>query len=454
VEHRGLTAFDLGVNSKSPAVLNHRLECVPIKTDIFTTRIFVNHEKYGNGSYLWFGGQRTDEALRRGFDMALMTRNGPNGFSNESSGLQLASWPKSAPPPFEFSIVPVNMVYNGTQNLIDTHRLLRRRDGNVFIAVLKAGQSRYQAPIKDPFYSARVFSEGYYYPDYEATALGCVEQYQFCLPKSRQPCTDWNSPYDGSQAWPFRSYLQKHRGTEAADEMLRMIRIQIESAKEASITMFLNNRRGTQVLLTSSARMLAEVPQIDADEQWILEVQSWLERAFLRHKFRILGTLGSKEKDSQGSPPGSPLDRAWICDRALFINGDFTNTDVFGMVATTAGFLFLCVLSFSKQLCLVLKRCREWTLLRAEEAQPKLEYLVKLVFAIVRYRKLPDDLLSSFRRLFRCPSRIKLTRYGNNTYNFSPQSWSEGVRRRFFSNVVNSENELADLRTRLGDVSS
>ncbi|KAF4625838.1 hypothetical protein G7Y89_g12324 [Cudoniella acicularis] len=45
------------------------------------------------------GDQQTEEAKTRGFGLILLTRNGPNGFSKESSGLELVSWPKTAPPP-------------------------------------------------------------------------------------------------------------------------------------------------------------------------------------------------------------------------------------------------------------------------------------------------------------------------------------------------------------------
>jgi len=53
------------------------------------------------------------------------------------------------------------------------------------------------------------------------------------------------------------------------------------------------------VLLTSSARILGEVLEIDPEEQWVLEVQSWFERALLRLRFLTLASLEPKPRDPQ-----------------------------------------------------------------------------------------------------------------------------------------------------------
>jgi hypothetical protein len=69
-------------------------------------------------------------------------------------------------------------------------------------------------------------------------------------------------------------YLQEHPDKEFATEMLQMSRIQIEAAIEGSVVAYLNNRRGTGVLLTSVSALTYAVPQIDPEEQLVLEIRS------------------------------------------------------------------------------------------------------------------------------------------------------------------------------------
>ena len=58
--------------------------------------------------------------------------------------------------------------------------------------------------IQDPFFAAHRKASfpfagrpdlHHFYPDHEATALGCVEQFQYCFPPSplSNPCTDWGA---------------------------------------------------------------------------------------------------------------------------------------------------------------------------------------------------------------------------------------------------------------------
>jgi hypothetical protein len=140
-----------------------------------------------------------------------------------------------------------------------------------------------------------------------------------------------------------------------------MGRIMTQSALAGSVEGFLNTRRGTQVLLTSTTRMLEVVPEIDPQNQWILEVQSWFELAFLRYRFMILGSVEDYgPHEIGGDPPGGPLfSHTWICNRALFLNGNFTNISFWGFLASTAALFLICVLSITDKLLEGFKKCRE-----------------------------------------------------------------------------------------------
>jgi hypothetical protein len=163
----------------------------------------------------------------------------------------------------------------------------------------------------------------------------------------------------------------------------------------------------------------------------------------LRYRFLILASIESKERDPQYPLPGSPLDRAWICDRVLFLDGDFTNIDFIRFIATATGLLFVCILSFAGKVDV--KKCR--TCIR-NYYQRLLDFLNELL----------DEVLHRLDRLFTFFAKLKiligdifrlLSGILRRNDNFA-RTWSEAARQRFLSSLAHSENELADLRSRLG----
>lgn len=88
---------------------------------------------------------------------------------------------------------PTTAINNISESLRRIHPDLRRDDGTVFVVGFRAGQSYYNYPVDDPLFSAHDFDEEdeIYYPDYEITALGCVEQYRFCTHPKPELCSVW-----------------------------------------------------------------------------------------------------------------------------------------------------------------------------------------------------------------------------------------------------------------------
>jgi hypothetical protein len=84
------------------------------------------------------------------------------------------------------------------------NELMTRDDGQSFLVVYRAGRRLFFNMIHDLFFAAHrkaFFPFGshrdvqFSYPDHEATALGCVEQVQYCLPQYSlsNHCTDWST---------------------------------------------------------------------------------------------------------------------------------------------------------------------------------------------------------------------------------------------------------------------
>jgi hypothetical protein len=76
----------------------------------------------------------------------------------------------------------------------DLHPDLRGDKRVSFLIVFRAGWSVYYNQVDDPFFQARQRtnppSNETFFPDHEATALACFEQYQYCNAKNDR-CTFW-----------------------------------------------------------------------------------------------------------------------------------------------------------------------------------------------------------------------------------------------------------------------
>jgi hypothetical protein len=347
VEHIGLTPHDFGVNIKGRVLINHRVKCAPLKVERFLTPLA--ERLYGNSTIIWFG--LPDLRNRTGtsnYGALLATRNGPNRYSNDYSGRAFASFLNPAPI-YDLLIYPSQMD-NKSVALANLHPDLRRDDGNVFVVMLRAGRSFYESdvPVDDPFYAAHGSSNsvsGLWTPDYEATALGCVEQYQYCLKQEQPLCTNWGHTIDGVQDL-FILLLNNGEGGAAWD----LIRVHSRFVFKGSLFNYLHVRRGTQVLLTSIYRLSEVVPYINPTEQWVSEVQAWFETAFLRARFTMLSVVQRAGPRTKQPDLDEAVDPTYLCDRILFLDDNYTNVDFLGLMATLSALLILCAISYTAEI--------------------------------------------------------------------------------------------------------
>jgi hypothetical protein len=340
-------------------LLNHRLICAPLKLDRFLSPLKISSD-YGMKTIIWFGEPLNVNSKFPGslYGTLLNTRNGPNYYSNEFSGHALASMGNHSASPYDVFIFPDILSYNVTMDYQNLHQDLRRMDGDVFVVMFRAGRSYYTQPIDDPFYAAheRIITSsgvGDYAPDYEATALGCVEQYQYCLDKKpRKMCTHFNSSNDMINAALFILALENTGDLKAVTDFKLST---YALTHVGSVRSYLTVQTGTKLLLTSIFRRGDHVAYIDPLEQWVQEVQTWFETSFLRARFYWLQVV-----QPEGTPPqkpniSNPFDRVHLCDRILFFDDDYSNIDFIGLMATISTILILFILSFMVKMIKIFK---------------------------------------------------------------------------------------------------
>jgi hypothetical protein len=268
--------------------------------------------------------------------------------------------------PYDLTVLPMfsrtSLVsWNAGYSLADTlHEDLRQDDGSSFLIIHRAGLSSYTKPVYDPFFSAHSNSQKppYFTPDFEATALGCLEQFQFCVSGSNF-CTSWGMISEQMRA--TKSHLER-QSNKALLDGLWLFEI---FAEVLSVLEYLLVRNGGQygvplALLSPWQRRLFNQGGAlwDAKDQWATEVETWFTKGILNAiLFTQKGTRYSLPRLHKY--PHGEADRYWsderqqyykkylICDRILFHDSDYTNINLAGFCAMAVALLVLCTMSLA-----------------------------------------------------------------------------------------------------------
>jgi hypothetical protein len=345
IEHQALSPRDFGVNLDRRPLVDHRLTCTPLRTDPFLIPAINSYNDSAQGNtatVIWFGRQFHDPTYNGSSTAAyggiLVTRNGPNEYSSEFSGHLMASY--TQPQSLDVNVFPYGSPTNRNDEI---HPTLQREDGHVFVAMLRAGRSFYTEPIDDPLYAAHNQQDGFYVPDHEATAIGCVEQYRLCM-SDKSFCTTWGFSTDIMMEMLEWGRANGKWIEDLAYDLLFIYPFFIDLG---SVERYLSLRTGPQVLLTSLLRIRDEIQFLHTSEQWILEAHAWFVTAFLNARYSLLQVVRRQGEKREGV-----TQEPWLklCQTILFRSQDHTNVDFIGLLATVSALLFLLAFSFRDEI--------------------------------------------------------------------------------------------------------
>ena len=340
-EFLGLSPRDYGVNLNQPVSVDHRVTCAPLKTELFLYWISPSLDggRLANGSLLWFGRSLLDPDVKvnrtANYGTFLETRNGPNAYSGEFSGNVMAALGRPQPV-CDLDIYPAPDAKEPNEE-IDPK--LRRDDGHVFIVVLRAGRSLYTRQMDDPFYAAHNKVDNIYVPDYEATAIGCVEQFRYCLKDEKSFCTKWGTSLGVFAQFMNLGYRNDSVGTE---RFLDLAFIYMWFTSMASVKRYLDLRPGTQALFSNLFRVRDTIDMPGLNEPWALEVFTWFTTAFINSRYSLLQIVrrnGPKRADN------APKSMIKLCRMILFQSNDHTNVDFVGLMASLSALFLICTAS-------------------------------------------------------------------------------------------------------------
>ena len=323
-----IAAQSIGINSASRLRHNHRLTCQPVHLNSFV------HATPNSGSstkavisvkYHW----ATEEfgKFLSNFSEPLATLNKPgSGFDAQASSYYLQVLPKNYDyeEPFE------------TRNLSFLHPAFWHDDGETFMILRKAGDTTYERPIDDPFFSShwQIDDSGIFYPDYEATALLCIEQFMLYI--IHENGTMSSMPW-GARSDYLRYMLALIRSLHATPDQATQDSgdLDVLLPQLLSVSEYLRYMAGQPAFMESNSRVHGRVFEIDTREQWIREVRTWFMKAAYFSKIIVRSVPTSKV---------IPLNR--FCGRILLREGDFTNIEYVPLLLTT---LVLALLNFFGQ---------------------------------------------------------------------------------------------------------
>jgi len=349
LEHTDLSLRELGINSKSKVLMSHRLTCSPLNIEKFVNK----HTESGRSggcldAFLTFCDWSYPDPDNVTFvcgGIVVAGCNGPNGLSSQHSGQNAAL----ANRPSQLEIWP-NFLSTKSEFSRKLHPDLQRHDGEVFVVTFRAGKSSYNYPVDDPMFSAHEIvrdrpvneESRIYFPDYDTTGIGCVEQYRFCV---GERCTPWGR--EGNEIAGLSNSLLETGDLASATDLEVLDR---QLVTKATVQRYLFQRRGTQVLLAFQHRVSELIELHDSKNQWIIELQSWFETAFLQSRYMLYGLLQRNHLPLEMMPEDLDPKFKDVCNRVLFYDGGYTNFDFIQFLVLLISLLLICAISFEKKL--------------------------------------------------------------------------------------------------------
>ncbi|KIN07072.1 hypothetical protein OIDMADRAFT_139742 [Oidiodendron maius Zn] len=364
ITHWNISTFEMGVNSRSKLLMSRRLTCAPVSIDPFLWK-FENRSLI----YILKGYYGSKYKLRKNDTLILSTMNGPNKFSSENSGLHMVN----ENGPHDITLLP-----DVCPGLLELNEFLQRDNGQSFLVINRAGRQYYPEVVNDPFFAAHSqlssrlpggpgFSDVYpFIPDHEATALGCVEQFQYCLPESplSKSCTDWGAceepfwvmfhhlatqfpggfngnisasvfeQWNGQVAWSLKEMQASFRAAFHIFGVHRYLRQRISVHQMIPLTEW---GRGP---------LFQDNIGFDVDrEPWVVEVETWFMKAFLNGILAVQDGLLFPLVNLEPHGFSSEYMRDWkSCGRILLRNGNFTNINWIGLWVTVVSFTLICLI--------------------------------------------------------------------------------------------------------------
>ncbi|KAK6534955.1 hypothetical protein TWF281_006255 [Arthrobotrys megalospora] len=357
IKHHNITLRQLGLNSRSMLSINHELSCSPLQLDHFIRPL---PEGGSVLSFRDFRHEETPKFIGPGgmYDLKLETLNGPNKWTNESSGVLIALSNESLHrgesttlPRDEYFVshIPVPTI------TLPQHPFIRTQNAKFFAFIYQAGpRTFFPADFEDPVFMAHVALDRRLqevHPDYEAAAIGCMEKFQFCINTSEEfQCTEWGGWWDRVQSIDAL-FSEKYTVDDRRESAFAVREITRE------FCLYIQHGPLTYEFPTYTDRYLRG----DNVPPWTDRVLSSYLVLWWGAVYRIQRVVAGSDKTPRlPADPGYPSDESlqseeeadpWSwCHRVLLRDPDYTNVNFFAFIISLILAYSIFIFSYSDRL--------------------------------------------------------------------------------------------------------
>ena len=342
--HSNLTTFEAGINTKSKISISRRVTCAPVVSEPFLLPY-----KYPERAAISIRDHKEGEKLENLTYLPLQTMNGPNKYSNYSSGLLMARSNGLN----DLVVLPIPFWAESVRNDPSlVHPSARRVDGMPFLIVWRGGTLNFiRGVVDDPFFSAHQRYRNSFVSDYEANTLGCVEQLRCCMSDPSE-CLSWGSSWQQLALLKEKLRLKNqsvkmlNRGLSVEDTD----HVRIAELLWSSFSMYdyIGYRWIFNRLVPPLQRSIGASGKIDdRNEQWAIEVEKWFMKALIGGLLSIRDGMRWNTDRTVSRLPIEEKRRYTLCGRVLFRDSGHTNINCLGLVVTLVALSLIC---FSKTL--------------------------------------------------------------------------------------------------------
>jgi hypothetical protein len=351
VEYVNVTLRDYGVNLDSRILHSHHLTCAPLRL----TRFIMNDSD--GRAWLRFVNKNASTWEDGSTSILRQQLSFPNGRARHPTDAYSSFWRDGEPPDLRYW--GVGGRYSQYHEYVEQHPPLHpdlgRLDGDTFFVVFNAGRSRYKEPIDDPIYSARFRNIGLeYWPDFEYTALACLEQHRICITGSPSTCTRYASLMEAN---PRNFDRQPPR--PFVDEVSAKELQAFQEVFYAATAFHYLSARGISALLSSQSQTwnTFTVP-IDPLQQWTWDVMAWFESSFLLFRVYLQSMITGERR---GAFITDEELREMLCGHVLFLDNNYTNINFLGLMMTLTAITIISAFSYAKQLTTAVRYIKEFS---------------------------------------------------------------------------------------------
>jgi hypothetical protein len=237
------------------------------------------------------------------------------------------------------------------------HKDIRRDDGMSFLAIYRPGARAYVTELNDPFFAAHNNASSHrassFYADREATALCCVEQFQYCTRNGGfcSACAKGTQELGKIAKHPsvvedlptFSELLVSFRMLPAYIGVYGYLTTAIEWHSMVPLS------RSNPWIHMKSVSFNSSI------DHWAAEVESWFNKASFHGLLQVRNGMRISSKGWAKSADMNYKREYALCGRILFPSDNHTNINFIGFCSTTGAAALVCVLSCSiESICLAL----------------------------------------------------------------------------------------------------